>query len=150
MFVNYTLNAGDFHPAESAAALQADRSQPELGNAVVAFDVDVGRFYAISGIEEESVGAAAEHGGHAGRILRIGTRQRQGSDSPWVRTVRAETLRRHLADIGHRDNCGSNCTSRRLERREQNVDKGPSERGPAEMAFGPRRCWRAWHRTPLR
>lgn len=42
MFVNYTLNASDFHPAETVATLQAGRPEPELANALVVFDVDKG------------------------------------------------------------------------------------------------------------
>jgi hypothetical protein len=48
------LDPGDFLPAEAVAPFQPDGVEPELGFAVVALDVDVGRLTTIAGVEEES------------------------------------------------------------------------------------------------
>ena len=68
---NYTLQSADFHPIETAAFLQSDWAQPKLRDVVVAFDVNVRRFRAITCVKEESVWAAAKNRRHRGGILHI-------------------------------------------------------------------------------
>lgn len=42
---------------ETSAAGKAHRIEPELRDMLIAFDVDMGRFAAISRVKEETVGA---------------------------------------------------------------------------------------------
>ncbi len=50
--------------AETAASLQPDGIDPELGDIVVTLHVYVERFIPISGIEEEPVGPEPKYGRH--------------------------------------------------------------------------------------
>ena len=54
-----SLDSVDFSPAEAVTSRESHRSQPELGLAVITFDVDMRRFATIPRIEEHSVGAAS-------------------------------------------------------------------------------------------
>src|SRR5213080_2132530 len=53
VLVHQLLDAIDVLAAEATAAFEADGVEPELGLAVVAFDVDVWRLAAVTGVEEE-------------------------------------------------------------------------------------------------
>ena len=55
----------DFRAPETAAALQPDRIEPELGDIIVAFYVDMRWLLPIARIEKEPVGAGAEDSRHA-------------------------------------------------------------------------------------
>jgi len=66
---NYTLQSADFHSIEPVAFLQSDRAQPEFGNFLVAFDVNVGWFNTVARVEEEPVWGASEDGRHVCGIL---------------------------------------------------------------------------------
>src|SRR5262249_37802265 len=73
-------DAVNFLAAETVAALQPHRIEPELGLAVVALDVDVRRPAAVAGIEEEPERPAAEHRRHAPRLRRPAPRSNAGHD----------------------------------------------------------------------
>jgi len=50
------LDAIEFATAKTAAALQSHRIEPELGDLIVALNVDVFWFVAITGVEVEPIG----------------------------------------------------------------------------------------------
>jgi len=58
------LDSVDFLPAKPVTVLQADRFQPELGLAVIAFNMNMRRFVAVTGIEEKSIRTALEYSRH--------------------------------------------------------------------------------------
>jgi hypothetical protein len=47
---------------EVPAIVQPHRNQPDLGSSGISFDMDVHWLGTIAGVEEETVGAAAENG----------------------------------------------------------------------------------------
>jgi len=49
------LDAVEFTATKTAAALQSHRIEPELGNSIIAFNVDMFWFVAITGVEEEPI-----------------------------------------------------------------------------------------------
>jgi hypothetical protein len=49
------LNAIDFATAKTTTALQSHRIEPELGNIIVALNVDMFWLVAIAGVEEEPI-----------------------------------------------------------------------------------------------
>ena len=64
MFFNQSLNPQDVAAAEPVTAFDPDGIEPELGFAVVSIHVNVLRFMAIPGVEEESVGAGPQNSWH--------------------------------------------------------------------------------------
>jgi hypothetical protein len=50
--LNETVNPIDLGRAKTAIALQPYRIEPELGDPVITFDVNVGRLIAVTGPEE--------------------------------------------------------------------------------------------------
>jgi len=49
------LDAVEFTATKTAAALQSHWIEPELGNSIIAFNVDMFWFVAITGVEEETI-----------------------------------------------------------------------------------------------
>jgi len=66
MIVYKLLDPANFDPRETAATLQPDRIEPELGDIIVPFNVYVGRFMAITCVKEEPMGTDEQNGGHRG------------------------------------------------------------------------------------
>lgn len=66
MIVHKLLDPADFGPRETAATLQSDRIEPELGDIIAPFNVYVGRLMAITCVKEEPIGTDEQNGGHRG------------------------------------------------------------------------------------
>ena len=60
---------------ETAALVEADGFEPEIGQVLVALHVDVRRLRPVAGLEEEPVGASPEHCRHAERCYPEATGQ---------------------------------------------------------------------------
>jgi len=71
MLINDALNAIQFVPAKTTAILQSYWLQPEFRDIPVSLDVHMGRFRAVTRVEEESIWANAQNSGH---IIALQTR----------------------------------------------------------------------------
>jgi len=74
MFSHEPFDLAYLHPREPTAALQANGVQPQFGDIIVAFDMNVGRLVPITGVEEEPVWPLTQncrHGGYAGSKSRL-------------------------------------------------------------------------------
>jgi hypothetical protein len=65
MLFNYPAQPIDFLPAEAVTTLQTNWVEPKLGLAVIALNVDVWRFTAIAGVEEDAIWPNSKYGWHA-------------------------------------------------------------------------------------
>jgi hypothetical protein len=61
---NLALNPPQLLITEPVRILQSDRVEPELGQAIIALDMDMGRLVPNTGIKEEAVRPDAKHGWH--------------------------------------------------------------------------------------
>lgn len=66
------MDSPDISPAEPAATLKSNGIKPEFGDIVIALDMHMLRFIAITGIEEEPIGPHSENSWHPRRILCMG------------------------------------------------------------------------------
>jgi hypothetical protein len=64
VFSNRGLDSAQLDSAEAYAGVQSHRIEPELGLRALALHMNVRRFLAIRGIEEESIGAGSQDRGH--------------------------------------------------------------------------------------
>jgi len=64
VLMNHQNDTGDLASRKAATVLEADGIEPDLGAVGVALDVDVRWLGAITGKEEEAVGADAQDGRH--------------------------------------------------------------------------------------
>src|SRR5947209_4491926 len=64
LILDKLLHLANLAPGEPTLAVEANRFEPELGDAVVTFDVDVRRLATISRIEEKPVGTNSQYRRH--------------------------------------------------------------------------------------
>ena len=64
MLLDQLLNAKDLAAAESATVLETDRFEPELGNTVVAFHMNMYGLVPVTGIKEEAIRACPKDRRH--------------------------------------------------------------------------------------
>jgi hypothetical protein len=69
--LNQPLNAAKLIRTEAMAPFKPNRIDPEFGLVIVAFDMNVGWFIAISRVEKEPVRTTSKYGGHAVMVLRF-------------------------------------------------------------------------------
>lgn len=69
MFLHQPLHTPDLIWSKSTAADEPDRIEPELGDVVIPFDVDVRRLLTITCIKETTVWACSQDGGHGIRLI---------------------------------------------------------------------------------
>ena len=67
MLAHYGGKSAQLCAAKAATVVQANRVEPELGPALVALNVNMGRLAAFLGVEEEAVGADTQDRRHPER-----------------------------------------------------------------------------------
>jgi hypothetical protein len=72
MFLDQFANPVDFLAPEAPASLQPYGVKPELRLAIITFNMDVGRFTAITGVKEEPEWPCEEDSRHARMIRQPG------------------------------------------------------------------------------
>jgi hypothetical protein len=66
--LDHSLNPANLGPGEPTACLQPYRLQPELGNFVVAFDLNMDGLFAITCVKEKPIRPFPQYRGHSATI----------------------------------------------------------------------------------